>query len=250
MKKSLLMTIIMSLVLVVAMSTATYAWYTSSDRVTVAETEVTAATSSSSNLAIGATAGGKETSATIVMSGGLIPMIPTAEWVIGTSAYDNVEFKTATQTADSKFSNDVTSATPSKISKVGSATQPDLYVSNLNKDAAVNVNATVTIKDTDSRGLCVALFAGNKLIGVWGNDVHYGTITAGQAVSSINTTMQAGEGKVVVASGNAHSVGEIAASGNVKINIIAWFDGADLNDGLAGGSASFDISFSAVNPNA
>ncbi|MBO7187370.1 MAG: hypothetical protein J6V68_03135 [Clostridia bacterium] len=246
MKKSLLMTIIMTLVLVVAMSTATYAWYTSSSAVSVSKTTVSTATSGSSNLAIGAEAGGNITSISMTMDKAVEPMIPTTNWTVGTTAYLTAlnGFNKADIDVSGNFTDSVSDATAATIKTVtpngGQAkNQENFYVSNRNQTEATGITASVTI-DSNQLGLCVAIFADGKLVGVWSNgDVQYGVVTKGAAASSINTTMTKATNPATVSS-------SVAALGAVEINVIAWFNGIDLTSAEAGQSATFTINFSAV----
>ena len=240
MKKSLLMTIIMSLVLVVAMSTATYAWYTSSSTVNVASTTVTAATSDSSNIGIGADANATGTTHTITVSSSatLSPMVPvtTDGTITKTTA-----FTTAVQTTANTFSDP----------KAGSpATYQDFYVVNHNKDNAVNVQAAVTIVDENATnlGLCVAVFAGDTCLGVWSDDtVHYAktAITEGAGITTVSENVK----NDVLASGalsTAFPLAKASTTGaNSVIKVIAWFDGVQLIDAESAATATFSISFSA-----
>ncbi len=84
MKKSLILSVVMTLVLVISMSTATFAWYTSNDRATITASTITAQ-STSGNLCVSVTPDSGETvsnsngsQASYVVGGQFFPAAPVA----------------------------------------------------------------------------------------------------------------------------------------------------------------------------
>ncbi len=246
MKKSLLMTIIMTLVLVVAMSTATYAWYTSNSTVNVSETTVNTATSNSSNLGIGDSATIKSTSYTLPENATkLAPMVPN--------------LKDGSLTLETPFSSArVTAGTPSKWANAKNSETPaafaEFYVNNFNVSNAVDVKPTFTINDTvkineedQSLGLCVAMFYSTDdgttytLLGIFRNGTSISYVDA-DIVDGNESTTKTLTDKVYNTTAAAPDF-QIAANSSAKIALIAWFDGVELVDNEAGNNATFSIAF-------
>lgn len=160
MKKSMLIsTVLMVVLLVVAISTATFAWYTSNTQVNVTNTAISSAASTSASLSIDTTANTNSTnsSITITMGADLQPMIPTT----APSATDTIttydafigSFTTANVNNAGIFTGNGGSTNPAKISQVkaGAAeasSQESFFVINTNKENDTDVEAVVTIATT------------------------------------------------------------------------------------------------------
>ena len=154
MKKSLLLSIVMTLVLVVAMSTATFAWYTAQAEVSVTDTTINAAASDASSLAIDTTATpeGKNTSLTMTLAGEVAPMAPEAA-IVKDAAMPVM--KTASIDNAGKFNSDPSTATPATIGSVtGSDTkaQSFFYVTNTHDTDATDIAVSVTFNETTNLG--------------------------------------------------------------------------------------------------
>jgi len=154
MKKRLLITsIVMMLVVAVALSTATYAWFTSNAGVTASTVTLTAATNDAAALGISWTDSNYGTEIVDAVSGTtatLVPMTPIAYTVGTTVATANTEnkiaFNTATIRSDATqntmvFGEDGQTATPYTWND---ATHNSFYVKNL--APANTTNLTVTVK--------------------------------------------------------------------------------------------------------
>lgn len=157
MKKSMLIsTVLMVVLLVVAISTATFAWYTSNTQVNVTNTAISSAASTSASLSIDTTANTNSTnsSITITMGADLQPMIPDAE----PSATDTIttydtfigSFTTANVNNAGIFTNNGSGTTPAEITNVKAGvaeavSQDSFFVINTNKENATDVNAKVNI---------------------------------------------------------------------------------------------------------
>ncbi|MBP5610323.1 MAG: hypothetical protein J6X72_03185, partial [Clostridia bacterium] len=101
MKKRLLITsIVMMLVVAVALSTATYAWFTSNASVTASTISLTAATNTADALGIGWGTGATGSAGTLITSnvaGTLAPMAPKSLSTSGTiTTTDSIQFNSAT----------------------------------------------------------------------------------------------------------------------------------------------------------
>jgi len=150
MKKRLLITsIVMMLVVAVALSTATYAWFTSNDQVTASTVNITAATSDGSALGIGWSSG---TASTYIVannaSGAFKPMAPLN--LTNDTTTDSVTFYTATTKSEGGievFNNDVKSSAddenPIAPYTFTDGTDTSFYIKNLSTANAVS-NVTVS----------------------------------------------------------------------------------------------------------
>ena len=148
MKKRLLITsIVMMLVVAVALSTATYAWFTSNARVDAASITLKADTSDATALGIGWAGGAASTSISANVSGVLKPMAPVAltdgTTTAGSGASDIV-FKTQTTKNENSvyvFNGAGESATPVTF---GNGTATAFYIKNLsnaNKIDSITISA-------------------------------------------------------------------------------------------------------------
>ena len=186
MKKRLLITsIVMMLVVAVALSTATYAWFTSNANVTASTVNITAATNEADALGIGWTGG---SASTFIIAndaeGTFKPMAPA--FLLNSTTTDSVTFYTATiksEAGTEVFNDDVKSSVDAQNPIApytftnGSATS--FYIKNLSTANSVdNVRVTATFgtgyeetEDTtfataktyykkDDKGFFVALVAG------------------------------------------------------------------------------------------
>ncbi len=204
-KKSLFIsTVLMVALMVVALSTATFAWYTAQSSATVTDTTITSATSSSASLVIDEEAAqsnmATNTSITITMNDNIKPMIinNTAAPVVGTTTYDKFiavdkidpdgsegeqvapltggfytfNVKNGTPV---KYSGATSEATPAKIATVkGSSAEAQdnnyFYVTNVG-GVATGIEATVNFDtaEENNKFLRVAIFVDDKYQGTWAN---------------------------------------------------------------------------------
>ena len=127
-------TILMVVVLVVALSTATFAWYTAQSSVMATDTTLTSATSQSASLALadnesaGANADGISVALTMTSAGSVSPMVPNAAYTTGTTTYAETVlgkgdgfpqiFYSAPVDISGKFTHNGQTATPATISKI------------------------------------------------------------------------------------------------------------------------------------
>ena len=158
MKKRLLITsIVMMLVVAVALSTATYAWFTSNTSVTANTITMTAATSEESSLGIGwintstpAAQGAGTVITAAAAAASYNPMVPT-DLTVDTAVSTQL-FRTATikqENSTEKFNNDVATIAPYTFN--GGENLNAFYVKNLsgtNSVANVKVTAQITPKYT------------------------------------------------------------------------------------------------------
>ncbi len=207
-KKSMFITtVLMVAVLIVAVSTATFAWYTASTQANANNATLVAANSEAVNISVGWTSGATTTSITF-SSKTVAPAVPAAAPSITSGSatqYSAFAFKTATQDTDGKFSN-VMSTTDIWEAKSANETFTDansngaydegevfvdangnnafdangtigFYVINQNINSAANLTMTCAIPtgtDNDNNGrLVVAVFFGDELKGIFTNLTSY-----------------------------------------------------------------------------
>lgn len=156
MKRSMFITtLIMTVVLVVALSTATFAWYTANSSVTATRTSVTSASSGSASLVIDNqrinNPNATTSSVDLTLAGENHPMVYTSDSavVVNTTTYADfvAAFKTFTRNGSDKFASVPTSVAPGTLSAVsGTGSSNDIYLSNVGGVAMSSVSTTVTIE--------------------------------------------------------------------------------------------------------
>ncbi|MDE6302124.1 MAG: hypothetical protein K2M36_00855 [Clostridia bacterium] len=268
MKKSMVVTtIVMVLLLIVALSTATFAWYTSNNQANATATELTSATSSSANIALGWSATANTTSVTFEAGTGLVPMVPV--WADSLSDATNPGLPTKDTSAAPSFlsatlqnnggtytfKENAGSATPwtqkeGNVSEGGTAATT-LYAINYNTAQSVTVEVTAEFATEDedkdiSNMIRVAVVIGGKYIGTLGNgSMSYaklaGTAWQGKTSSEATTTVACDQKVSFTIDQAADANGEA-----VTVQLYAWIDGVLLGDSLAGATASFALTFTAA----
>ena len=252
MKKRLLITsIVMMLVVAVALSTATYAWFTSATEVTATSINMTAGTSQSSALGIawaqGASNSDYGTTITAAapstnQTGGFQPAAPVqlnvATAPVFKTQYIDAQgkFKGAgLDTAVYRYTEDVQS-NPSEL----------IYVANLAASGAQTVYLTATIEGTGAALARIAVYEVNNTTFTYKgllsatpaeNDTAEGAITGtSQSASSLLTADSAAE----------LNLGSFAAQGSKAYAIYIWLDGATFNEAESGKVASVALAFSTI----
>ena len=279
MKKRLLITsIVMMLVVAVALSTATYAWFTSNASVTASTVTMTAATNDEGALGIGWTtdALGVSITGSFAPEDDLLPMAPTTYTVESTTAA-TIAFNTATIKSvggTMQFGADGSSATPYTWND-GSG-HNSFHVKNLATAGSVTVKVTATLGDTAADLARVAIFKDGTLLGVIANRVaasgttqvsgvkYYDGITSDTFVTGDGTSaIPAGsyvDAKVAV--GTIHSGDAVASFGtqnavisvsytlnantDSEIVVKTWLDGALFDETRSTESATVALSFAAA----
>ncbi len=143
-KTNLITTLALVVIVAIALSTATYAWYTSQSKVGTSDTTLYAATSTSASLAIDKTNDTLSTSTSIDLTmanttTGISPMIPNAA-PAETTTVAGFTFSTAVKNANGTFKTARQDATP--------AQSQEFYVINTNANKETKVNANVKFGDT------------------------------------------------------------------------------------------------------
>ena len=281
MKKRLLITsVVMMLVVAVALSTATYAWFTSNASVTASSITMTASTSTAPALGIG-WAGGEAGSA-ITLGGSassVSPMVPATLYTqaqanasnsdeITAATISTVGFETATTKSVNGHLvfNTPTPATPYTFTD-GTATA--FYVSNLstaNTVTNVQVQATISAVTAQKDGTAlvrIAIFkrdaAGSgdyKLVGVLAataddDNVAFGDVQVGaNAEKGTGASLSYGASVEYIDLGGL-AINDKAANGSDQIDLVAkvWMDGYELDDDAAQFDASISLTFYAAPAN-
>ena len=257
-KRSMLITtVLMVVVLVVAISTSTFAWYTASTSGSATSAVLKSAESGDANIAVGWDS--SSTGNTIVFSDteqSLAPMCPTAELVADAAG---ITFNSAPIDLTGAFGT-VTSPNPwqiknAQVGEEGDAgyiakdSKSSFFVINHNINSGVNVKMTAEFTGDNTDKLLVAVFVNDKLQKVI-------TGMASYVVGEI------GEGKVENMSGLTNSTELITSGSNgltfsldakdgtnnnfAKITIMAWLDGTALTSADAGKTTGFSFSFNTV----
>ena len=276
MKKRLLITsIVMMLVVAVALSTATYAWFTSATQVTANSITMTAGTSDSSALGIAwATSSGSPSfnagygteitakAPTTAQGNGFQPAAPAAltdaEPAFYTAFIDSLgNFKAPGAATDVyRFTENVEN-TPSNL----------IHIANLAQSGTKSVMLTATISDPTNGandGTALVRIAA-YVVTTESNVTSYsykgvlsatssthntavGTITGPTTVEQ-TTTPQAASSLLTVTSTAAATginLGNIEAQHEITVAVYVWLDGAAFDEAESGKSASIELTFTAA----
>jgi len=281
-KSLFISTIAMVVLLVVALATGTFAWYSAQSQVTATNAKITTAevTNASINLTWNAAAdpaAGDLTSTTFGAKQ-IGPMIPTsllADYVTGgTPSGTPPVFTTATIENISGTNYFTDNGTPVNAWEETDVTLAlnSLYIMNLNPSSEVYVRPSVTFSDPTAYAgdpakpvnnfdlLRVAIYSQElgtnsyQYMGTWGpstlgnaapNPVFYGTISDGAATTSISTSYSP------TASGAQDGEFVIGPYEKVQIYIYAWLEGTKLDNdrsmlSLEGSEVVFGVVFDAT----
>ena len=257
MKKRLLITsIVMMLVVAVALSTATYAWFTSNASVTASSITLTA--DSSGGLALGISWLGGQAGTSITATGPagtLKPMVPAT---LTSATTSDVAFSGATTYSDGgtiKF-NAPYSPAPTPYYYQNSSNVQIIDLVNLSPSNGIDhVNLTATIAaDTENKdasnlvriGVFTASASNSPFTfqGVIGSSAslptEWGVVTQGNSVDALTAD------NAEVATVISVDVGSIAAEAHKYVKLVMWLDGAALTDTQASYDASISLTFTAA----
>lgn len=246
MKKRLLFTSVLVLVLLlVALSTATFAWFSASSTVNVSVVSFTASSGQTLNelaLSWNEAFGDDEITKTIdfAQTKDMNPMIPRSLPYIGQDynsflIYSDGEtsmpnFISASQVYsttenDYFYASKAIAEAPSLCKSFEDSNKDTFYLINLNSQFGMEITVEYSIIGEIGSALCVAMFADDKLVGIMGNDtrLYYGEISQGGKISEQTSV-----------------TGLIANSGEIKFNIeagqscpmklVAWYSGVQLGN--------------------
>ena len=268
MKKRLLITsIVMMLVIAVALSTATYAWFTSNNSVTASSLTMTAASNNAAALGIGWVGGEAGSQLSFVGSASDVQPMAPATLTAGTTE-STVGFETATvkSVEGHLVFNTPTPATPFIFNNGASENRVSaFYVSNLstaNSVANIQVQATITgTSEHDGANLIrIGIFKRDtagagvyKLVGVLSSAPGATTVAYGDVAVGANAEKGTGQSLSYGASVDYIDLGSLTANdsqanGTDQIDLVAvvWMDGFELNDDEAGNGATISLTFYAA----
>jgi hypothetical protein len=273
MRKSFILSLVMVVVLIASLATATFAWYTSQTQVNVDSTTLyTASTDASLVISDHAVDDIAFTNDTVTLTldraggvgSGLVPMVIDAEdndAITSSTTYGSFAFLSTTLKAGSKAGLAGTAANPAKIATVDDdidSTGTAIYVANPGKSAAT-YGVKVTISSAASnKGLRVAVFGGSAatadasltLVGIWAPTGETAGVIDAIPVDTEWTSGLGFEGETqytCVESNTAVGGQTLAAYNgtiaNNKYLVVAWFDGKRIDNSFAETVGSFTISF-------
>lgn len=265
-KKSLFITTIAMVVLmVVALSTATFAWYTASGTTKAENAVLKTATSSDANIAISwANTESQATSITFADNSGTVKLAPMAPTALITTATTPTSIKFSTQTLDNegKFNGAGEDASPWRTTENDTAARQDFYVINNNLNAGTTVSmklvfptltveADIAEQTQMKNGLKIVVFVNDAAYAIFGagGSYKYGAITKGAAGDSLTAADGTLENEVKVTALDGTVTFNLAASNTTddkdvaKITAMAWFDGVWLTQEDAGKGLGFSFNF-------
>lgn len=268
-KSIFISTIAMVVLLVVALATGTFAWYTAQNTVNATAASVGAVQSNSAAIGLGwsnATA----TASTIALGMGTVrPMIPTAAPATGDAAPTFAEALLSTDGLGNPYVNSVQGGTPwTQVGWNGTANTSDttLYIGNIDQTNEVAVTVTVDIAahvaDTDLNDLLrVAIYyAGTTpsaytYVGTWGAGTAYeedlATVFAALVDPDVLTPAE-----IAVVGNQFTLISDATASGvtipltggqSRQLYIYAWLEGTSLDTtNMTLANAVFTVNFTAA----
>ena len=238
MKKSLLLSIVMTLVLVVAMSTATFAWYTANKQATVNATEITANTAGSSILVADAADGEFSTSMTLAAAGKLDPAAPLAKAEEKTYA----QFTDINNWVNGTYDDNTSSATTTAVTTFANSVYTDSIFLRNDGGATVTLNITANYSATGLTDDADALVETKVCYVVYNGD----TVVL-QSQYNVMDGVKAGATATSVAN-DSESFDVVAnASGSTELKVVIWIDGAEVinSDALNAFKLGFTIAVAA-----
>lgn len=253
--------IILIVALIIVLSTATYAWYSTSNFLTASDVMFTASSKDASNtLSIGWDPDERETSISFanISGSGIHPMIPKYNGILGTTTYNQfINFCNAT----SSFVKEITSVTdtnPATLTNPTNNKNTFYLINGQNEPLSVllGYNISYILKDGDSYdeednhyldSYKCALFASDsesdiqKLIGILSTDstIHYGNLEIGQSVENTSVMLDG----IYKESGQLVII--VPASSYLKMKAVVWFDGVNMLDTDQNKTISFSMNFTA-----
>lgn len=254
MKKSkglILSSIIMIVLVTLALSTATFAWFSSGNVVNIATIAFFASSGTDAESNDLVLAWDKNSVPDVgqdlafLQMGDMDPMVPLNKPTVGTSLYESFvgnNFFTALETVgveEIRFTSEPFAANPVVCTSSDGAYEK-FFAVNKNEAFGLYVTVEYEISGENSSALRVAMFVDGKLCGIMCNaeEVTYGEIVNGELTSSLPTDKDS-----VSPSGELHfrlgaNVG--TDSNMAEIRLVAWYDGNSLNNAGQNLSARFE----------
>ncbi|MCM1306746.1 MAG: hypothetical protein NC037_00885 [Bacteroides sp.] len=244
MKKRMFFTSILTiLLLLVALSTATFAWFSASNAVNVSVISFTASANDAEggDLAIAWTQDATDSyEIDFAPNTDMRPMIPKNLPQIGQSyesfiaiidgqtTVSNFHSSVQAYDADSErflYAGVIRSEVPTNCKSADG--EQEFYLINKNADFGQKITVKYEIDGENADALLVALFADDLLVGIMGGgeNLYYGEITSGAPVDSQNSA------KIISKSGEITF--NIPKGGTKKMRLVAWYSGVNLDNDKA-----------------
>jgi len=266
-KSLFISTVAMVVMLIVALSVGTFAWYTSQNEISTQSVTVAATTTDASAIGIGWTTSA-EASTVELKAGTVRPMIPQTKPATN-SETEALTFNEALLKTNALGELEISDISDTSVpwkqqENIVEEAATTLYVNNLDINSAIKVTPKVTIPDAAATGdklgplLRVALFhktaTENVYLGTWGSDAPNKAYalkmkTAGEAGAPLTgspdqITVMANEFNVT-GSGTAGSVQiSLTGGGSAQILIYAWLEGTKLTmANMNFDAAAFTVTF-------
>lgn len=272
MKKSMLFsTVLMVVLLVVAISTATFAWYTSNTQVNVTDTVINSAESADASIEFvwknSNSVVYRGTSIAFSSGDAIKPMVPTKNPVaddtsmsfVGATVSTDGETFTAASSGETPWSQNYTSvadadASPDPVTDPYNipegVTVNELFIANsATTGAGADLKITATITGDLANALRIAVFFQDstgtlKYKGTLANSAdatnHAGTDGSWSADALVADEISS-DGYTATAATTGFTIGNIAPNGEGQLKIFAWYDGSLLGNAQAGKAANFTL---------
>jgi hypothetical protein len=270
-KSLFISTIAMVVMLIVALSVGTFAWYTAQDNVQATNGRVTALSSSDSAIAVGWDTSSTASTLGLDQTQKVRPMIPTAKPATGATepTFNEALLKVNNmgQEVIASYTDPVTPWTQKGTG--GDAAKTTLYVINLDQNVGCVVTPKVAITASESHELdtmlrvslyTYAAATGYTYLGTWGSGNAYACkiSTAGADGASLvdelsSTIIVAGNKFDLLGTGADGSTFSLVAGAHTEIRVYAWLEGTLLttaNNKATDESAfgEFNITFTSAQP--
>lgn len=240
-KRMFFTTVLIIALLIVALSTATFAWFSASNVVNVSIITFTASSSDVLNgdLAISWEEDGSDNyEIQFAPAEDMRPMIPKALPLIG-QGYDAFiytekegatvsNFHSSVQAYDESgdyyyYAGAVISESPTVCNSADG--KEEFFLINKNEEFGMKVSVEYKIGGDIEAALRVAMFADGELVGIMGGSgaLHYGDIVGGNRIDE-----QPSVNNLISASGAINFT--ISAGETKKMKLVAWYDGAYLDN--------------------
>lgn len=257
---------LMIMVLLVVLSTATFAWYSVANVATADDVTFYAASEQEGgDLCISWQSGGSDYNlsfASVSEENGLYPMIPTVEGIVDATAYENfLAFNKATETYDelgqliTRLSSDYETQ-PYVLQNTDG--QKEFYIINKgSSDLSITLSYSITGQtyaagsdgetaeyEIVNKFRCAFFTSGGEtgssvLRGIMSNEsaIHYGTLTDNQSISDtpVMTDGYRATQRITFT---------VPKTSYVKAYAVGWFDGVDMKDEDGSGHVSLVMAFS------
>lgn len=273
-RKSLFIsTILMVVLLIVAISTATFAWYSSQNQAKAENAKLSTASTTDANIGIYFGDDQPASSVEFGAMGGLHPMVPTTD--PAEADYDALTFNEGVVSLNEhgqKVFKQVNLVTPWKQMSTGESPSSLLKIENLDPDASRKVKITTTITpgsvtatfedgapsagdnnilEEAADALRVAIYvvlpgAGGvgdpQYLGTYGKGVaKYGTPVAAELAADFGTVFTTNDGTFA-------TFDAVGGGSPVVLHIYAWLEGPIIEANHSLVSVTFSLTFAAGNP--